>query len=214
LAWTTSIKSSQPLTGFSHGAAGMSLALLELAKVSGEPRFLDDALRAMEYERGEFDPILGNWPDFRDIGDTGGVKHMVTWCHGAPGIGLARLRSLAHVNDQRIRDEIIAAIRITVEKGFGHSHCLCHGDLGNMELLLEASNVVPDPRLRADLNRFVSRVFASIKQFGWVCGIPDGLETPGLMTGLAGIGYGLLRLAEPGIVPSVLTLSPPMSRFK
>jgi lantibiotic modifying enzyme len=29
------------------------------------------------------------------------------------------------------------------------------------------------------------------------------------MTGLAGIGYGLLRLADPQSVPSVLTLEPP-----
>ena len=29
------------------------------------------------------------------------------------------------------------------------------------------------------------------------------------MTGLAGIGYGLLRIAEPARVPSVLLLSPP-----
>jgi lantibiotic modifying enzyme len=30
------------------------------------------------------------------------------------------------------------------------------------------------------------------------------------MTGIAGIGYGLLRLAEPRRVPSVLVLAPPM----
>ena len=34
---------------------------------------------------------------------------------------------------------------------------------------------------------------------------------PGLMTGIAGIGYQLLRLAEPGRVPSVLTLAPPIA---
>ena len=30
-----------------------------------------------------------------------------------------------------------------------------------------------------------------------------------MRVGLAGIGYGWLRLAEPGRVPSVLTLAPP-----
>jgi lantibiotic modifying enzyme len=30
------------------------------------------------------------------------------------------------------------------------------------------------------------------------------------MTGVAGIGYGLLRFAFPDRVPSVLTLAPPM----
>jgi lantibiotic modifying enzyme len=32
---------------------------------------------------------------------------------------------------------------------------------------------------------------------------------PGLLTGLAGIGYGLLRIALPERVPSVLSLEPP-----
>jgi lantibiotic modifying enzyme len=36
------------------------------------------------------------------------------------------------------------------------------------------------------------------------------LEAPGLMTGITGIGYQLLRLAEPARVPSVLTLAPPV----
>ena len=36
----------------------------------------------------------------------------------------------------------------------------------------------------------------SIRRDGWICGVPSGVETPGLMTGLAGIGYGLLRLAN------------------
>ena len=30
----------------------------------------------------------------------------------------------------------------------------------------------------------------SIRRNGWICGVPSGVETPGLMTGLAGIGYG------------------------
>jgi lantibiotic modifying enzyme len=36
------------------------------------------------------------------------------------------------------------------------------------------------------------------------------IDSPGLMNGLAGIGYALLRLAEPERVPSVLTLAPPV----
>jgi len=49
----------------------------------------------------------------------------------------------------------------------------------------------------------------SIDKHGWLSGIPLEVESPGLMTGLAGIGYGLLRLAEPSRVPPVLLLAPP-----
>jgi lantibiotic modifying enzyme len=38
------------------------------------------------------------------------------------------------------------------------------------------------------------------------------VEAPGLMNGLAGIGYGLLRLAAPTSVPSILALDPPSPR--
>jgi hypothetical protein len=41
---------------------------------------------------------------------------------------------------------------------------------------------------------------------------PRNLPSPGLMTGLAGIGYMLLRLSEPGWVPPLLTLAPPAPR--
>ena len=45
-------------------------------------------------------------------------------------------------------------------------------------------------------------------------GLDEGSSVlaPGLMTGTAGIGHALLRLAAPDDVPSVLTLAPPVSR--
>jgi type 2 lantibiotic biosynthesis protein LanM len=49
---------------------------------------------------------------------------------------------------------------------------------------------------------------------GWRCGTPLAVETPGLLTGLAGIGYELLRVAEPELVPSVLTLELPARRLE
>ena len=57
--------------------------------------------------------------------------------------------------------------------------------------------------------RTAARVAASLERHGPRCGLPLGVESPGLMTGLAGIGYGLLRLAAPEAVPSVLCLEPP-----
>jgi lantibiotic modifying enzyme len=46
-----------------------------------------------------------------------------------------------------------------------------------------------------------------------LCGVPNGVETPGLMTGITGIGYELLRLAAPTQVPSLLIMEPPHGRF-
>ena len=42
-----------------------------------------------------------------------------------------------------------------------------------------------------------------------LCGTQTSLASPGMMIGLAGIGHGLLRLACPERIPSVLVLAPP-----
>jgi type 2 lantibiotic biosynthesis protein LanM len=205
----------KPLTGFAHGAAGIASALLELAAITGEERFFSIALEGIAYERSLFIPNLGNWPDLRNFSDrvlsSDRSQHycMTAWCHGAPGIGLARLRSLPYLNDAEIRAEIDIALQTTVTSGFGSNHSLCHGDLGNLELLLQANLAFNNQQSQERVDRFTAIVLESIKQHGWLCGMPLGAETPGLMTGLAGIGYGLLRLAEPERVSSVLLLEAP-----
>lgn len=209
-------KSKKSLTGFSHGAAGIASSLLELAAVTGEQRFATIALAAIEYERSQFLPEAGNWLDLRHFTNTVLEEKRkesgycrCAWCHGAPGIGLARLRSLSQLDNPEIRAEIDTALKTTMAKGFGSNHSLCHGDLGNLELLLQASLTLDDPQWKKQVQRFAGIVLESINQNGWFCSVPSGLETPGLMTGLAGIGYGLLRLATPKKIPSILVLEPP-----
>ena len=208
IGWDTRIPAVKPLTGFSHGAAGIAWALLELAAVTGKERFRTAACAAIAYERSLFSPEAGNWPDLRELKtsrqaeDNGQQRFMTTWCHGAPGIGLARLCSLQHLDDAAIRAEIETALQTTLAQGFGSNHSLCHGDLGNLELLLQASQVLEEPQWHAQVDRIAAIILESISRDGWLCGTPLGVESPGLMTGLAGIGYGLLRLAEPTRVPS------------
>jgi type 2 lantibiotic biosynthesis protein LanM len=217
VAWTGAMPSPAPLTGFSHGAAGCAFSLLALAELSGEERFRQLALGALAYERSVFSPQEQNWPDFRDIealedaqssGDTG-PHYLVSWCHGAPGIGLSRLAALRYIDDEPIREEIRIALEKTMTAGFGLNHSLCHGDLGNLETLLIATQKLPDPQYHERLQHFSSVILDSIETNGWLTGVPLGVEAPGLMTGLAGIGYELLRLAMPDCVPSVLLAAPP-----
>lgn len=214
-AWYT-IPGSPPLTGFSHGAAGIVYSLLWLASVSNDARFHDMALEGLAYERSHFSPEQKNWSDLRQIelGESqiaSGPYFRCLWCHGAPGIGLARLGSFPYLNDGSIHEEIEAALNTTLAKGFGHNHSLCHGDFGNLETLLVASQTVY-PNYKNTVEQITAMLLDSIKTSGWVCGVPLGMETPGLMKGLAGIGYQLLRLAEPEKVPSVLLFAPPASR--
>ncbi len=215
LAWTPPLPASGPLTGFSHGAAGIAWALLDLAVMTGEDRFRTAALGGLAYERSLYSTEGGNWPDFRALergrraeGDEA-VTFQVAWCHGAPGIGLSRLLCRRHLEDPLLEQEIEVSLRTTFASGFGSNHSLCHGDLGNLELFLEAARAFPRSPRGAEANRLVASIVQSIERDGWLCGNPLAVESPGLMTGIAGIGYGLLRCADPGRVPSILTLAPP-----
>ncbi|UUU37070.1 type 2 lanthipeptide synthetase LanM family protein [Streptomyces sp. CA-210063] len=220
IAWTT-LDDQPPLGGFSHGTAGITLSLLRLAARSGDNRFHQAALSALDYDRSLFVPDLNNWADLRvfpprsieadpfDPAAGPPRKSMVAWCHGAPGIGLARLAALDLLADATVREEIDIALSATEQYGFDMGHSLCHGALGNLELLLTATRILDRSEDHDALERATASVVASIEADGFLTGVPLGVETPGLMTGLAGIGYELLRLAEPDKVPSLLLLAPP-----
>ena len=114
----------RPLAGFAHGAAGIAWALLELAAVTGEERFRVAARQAIDYERSLYSPEAENWPDLRQLEISGADtepdsdRFMTAWCHGAVGIGLARLRALQHLNDPKLDDEVRIALRTTLERRF------------------------------------------------------------------------------------------------
>jgi type 2 lantibiotic biosynthesis protein LanM len=212
IGWMTKLDATQPLTGFSHGASGIAVALFTAGSVLGDPRYTDAALAALRYERSTFDSVAANWPDYRIL-DRARVPEtpalMWSWCHGAPGIGLARLVALQHLRDTDVRNDLDLAIASTVANGFPTNDSLCHGDLGNLELLVRAREVGFGGSWETTLASEASRLVERLARGEWRCGIPGGVETPGLMMGLAGIGYGLLRLGATERVPSVLTLEAP-----
>lgn len=225
IAWKT-LPNEEPLGGFAHGTAGIAFSLLKLASVSGDRRYQQAALDALAYDRSLYVPDEQNWADLRTIAarklqaeaakragsgsaQQGRRTAMVAWCHGASGIGLGRAAGLQYLDTEQARQEIATAVETTLAWGFKDNHSLCHGALGNLELILMASRVLDYPLYREKLAEMTAMVLESFATCGWVAGVPLGVETPGLMTGLAGIGYELLRLAEPENVPSVLLLEPP-----
>ncbi|GGN98300.1 hypothetical protein GCM10010112_91210 [Actinoplanes lobatus] len=123
------------------------------------------------------------------------------WCNGDPGMALAGVC---------VPHEMSAADATALADGPAHRDLsLCHGELGVLEVLatIAASGDRPSPAAAA-LRRRTGGVLEALRRGGPVCGVPGNVLTPGLLTGLAGIGYGLLRLAAPGDVPSVLLLQP------
>ncbi|MBM3537485.1 MAG: type 2 lantipeptide synthetase LanM [Alphaproteobacteria bacterium] len=197
---------SRPLTGFSHGAAGFAYALAALAKTSGNAAFTAAAEGCLAYERSLFSAERGNWPDLRETGDGKGASFPCQWCHGAGGIGLARL-GMQRFGDRNIeiaRDIDIAVA--TVRRGPPSPiDTWCCGNLGNIETLAEAARALGDSELDDEASRRTYEILATARRtgsFGW--NAAGDAENLGLFRGLAGVGYSLLRRAAPGQLPNVL----------
>jgi type 2 lantibiotic biosynthesis protein LanM len=205
---TWAIPDEEPLTGFSHGAAGIAYALLRLYETTQDAAFLEAAQEAIAYERSVFSPTVGNWPDLRSlINRDNQPSFMTSWCHGATGIGLARLGSLAILDTPEIHGEIAIALNTTLKFGLQDIDHPCCGNCGRIELLLVAAQKLSRPELLETAQKQAAWVVARAKQAGTFHlfpNLPKDVYNPGFFQGTAGIGYELLRLAYPNILPSVL----------
>jgi len=192
-------------TGFSHGTAGIAYSLLRLYEHARDPRFLEAAEEAIAYEDTQYSPENRNWVDF---GEPGEQRYVWQWCHGAPGIGLARLGGLGVLDTEQVREDIELAVQTTVEFGVRGVDHPCCGNLGRAELLLSAGRRLARPELeeaaRANAWRVVSR---AERTGGFVLHpmLPRQVDNPGFFQGTAGIGYELLRMARPDLLHSVLS---------
>jgi hypothetical protein len=203
VSWPSArIERRQDLTGFSHGAAGIGLALLELSAEIREERFAAVAERAFEYERRYFDLEAKNWRDFRQPDSTRRRVFASAWCNGAPGIGLSRMRAWQiSLNESRREEAELALVstRQSLRDALytpDSATCLCHGLTGNADILLESERLMDRTCPARNL----------IEEAAAYAEAPAA--TPGLMLGQAGVGYFLLRVANPTVVPTALLIAP------
>ena len=202
-AWYT-IPGHLPLTGFAHGTAGISCALLRLHQAVADPAFLAAANRGLAYERRFYSPDERNWRDLRFPSGC-----MVAWCHGAPGIALGRLAT-RHIDHETKPRETTVALQTTKQLGLVDIDNICCGNMGRAEILLYAYTLTGESSLLAAAQDIALRTLTragSGNNFLWVVDQSEHTPfDPALFTGAAGIGYTLLRFAYPTRLPSVLLL--------
>lgn len=203
-SWVGVGVSETPLTGFSHGAAGFAYALSSLATASDREDFEAVAKECLAYEDSCYDAGVLNWPDLRSIED--GVAWPSQWCHGAVGIGLARIASSksAKAPVQAVVDDVNRAVQNTTTNWPQHVDTLCCGTLGTIEFLAEASELLNQPTLGHLSDQRLAQIIANgIGQGEYTWNAGGTAFNLGLFRGLSGVGYTILRKLDPQL-PNIL----------
>jgi type 2 lantibiotic biosynthesis protein LanM len=198
------------LTGFSHGAAGIAYALLQLYKITTDAEFYQAAVDGICFEGCAFVREQNNWPDYRRAATrlSQGPMFCMAWCHGAPGIGLGRIAALDMMDTCDVRRDIEAALASTSSANLLPRDHLCCGNAGLMDTLCAAGERFPHGEWSRKALQLAARTMArGNKRGGFNIAFHNGFFNPSLFQGTAGVGYQLLRLADPTKIPSVLLLN-------
>jgi type 2 lantibiotic biosynthesis protein LanM len=188
------------LGGFGHGATGIGWSLARLSQVTGRSDFAAMAEAAFAFEESLWDPAEGSW---RDVREESGVA--TAWCHGATGIGLASADLLGRgFGDAAHHTDVLRrAAAAGWNRGMGWNHTICHGDLGCWELLDRAFDLgLAPPGL--DRLTVAAGIISSIETHGPASGLARAAFCPGVMPGLGGVAYQLLRMDPDCELPSLL----------
>jgi lantibiotic modifying enzyme len=167
---------------------------------------------AFDYEETLYDRDRGGWLDIR-----GPDTVAAAWCHGAGGVGVVAADRLRHVGPddsgevERWRDVLRRAAAACRATGLGWNHTLCHGDLGAWEVLDTAITAGLGPPA-VERRRLDAHVLGSIEEHGPVSGFAREAFAPGLLPGLGGVAYQLLRMHPDCTLPSVLLPDPDPER--
>jgi lantibiotic modifying enzyme len=175
--------------GFARGAAGIGWALARFAAATGEPSYLLAGKRAVSRAVG----LAEDTPDLAD-----------SWCNGTAGLLVARCCLTGEGSMARLRADLRGLDNRPVLSDLS----LCHGELGIAEALSVVSMTGRADTASRLLRKRAGLLLDVLRRHARYCGTPGGVSTPGLLNGLAGIGYGLLRLGFPNRVPPVLLLEP------
>jgi len=198
-------KVNNPLTGFSHGAAGISYAMFRLYELTGDENYKTVAMKYLTYEKSQMDKEKFSYPDFRyEINN----RTPNAWCHGVAGIFLSRVAVLKHITMlEEEYSEIEHGLNFLLRtQNFGADHVCC-GNSGRNDILLTTGLLLNNQNLiKESQNRMKQLISNATTNGGYHLNssIPKNFSNLGFFQGISGIGYQILRTKSPNIFKSVL----------
>lgn len=175
-------------TGAAHGLTGLTGALAELHRhdIAGISSVADAALACSERLHARF---RGHQA----------CAHRIAWCNGQTGLLASSIRQ--GPPDSDLTTSLVTRLRTQDYQ----DDSLCHGSMG---AVLALNAIKPGSEHdRMAIDRASTEVLERIRDRGPQCGTIHRLPTPGLMEGLAGIGFAALSLLDPDNVPPLPGLS-------
>ena len=202
---------SPVLTGISHGMSGAILSLSKAYAATKDRRIIPLVERFIRSENTL--KRDGFWLDLRECSQS---QHFTKWCHGDGGILLARLAVLSSMEAllssalvDEVNNDIACCVSNLLSHGLNNGYTLCHGDFGNLMCL----NMFYRARADSDAVERINQLMGAVTHdyFQSTSIQRDLFPELGLMTGISGIGYSLLKHIDPSL-PNVLSLEliPPL----
>lgn len=176
-------------SGFAHGTAGFAPYLFKLYKITYNKEILELVQDILKYERNTFfDKSIPGWHSsiIKEEMD-------VEWCNGVGGILLSKLllKEYGYMDDF-IDEEINLAFNLVIRNSLGHNLCYCHGDLSILDIIRYYSKIMNNVQIEKQCINIFQNLYESIYDT-WNSSNKTLNKYNGLMLGLAGLGYSMLK---------------------
>jgi hypothetical protein len=154
------------------------------------------------------------------------LTYMSAWCHGAPGIGMARSHAYHLTKDEKYFEDVKKSTANTIQanKHKISNYTLCHGLFGNLSLLID-NYIATGNQLVVDIavEETKTALTEALNTGYYISGISKtaGKADADFFNGTSGIGHFLLRMCYPKKIRSILLpivgdnqISLSLSRYK
>ncbi|MGS2761167.1 lanthionine synthetase LanC family protein [Sinomicrobium sp. M5D2P9] len=203
------------MTGFSHGASGIAYVLLQVGNYFKSDGLVYLAEQALAYEMQYFHPESGNWLDLRMGPHRLGLekahrwdleqfiptmRNVNSWAHGASGIGISRLYAYEVTGKSIYLDQCKTVMKSSLKhlrQNDRPDYTLCSGYTGHIPFLsryrkhseaYDLSNLVA-------ITDNAKEQYSGHQSYNTYVSI-NGKDC-GLLSGKAGVGYGILHILNP-----------------